>query len=62
MARRFLRYQEMVARGYFNNRMGAARAVASGYLPAPYELGENSIGWDETELEEFDRQRPPPKM
>jgi len=58
MVRRFLRYKEMVERGYFKTRPAAARAVAAGLLPAPYELGENSIGWAEDELDECDKNRP----
>jgi hypothetical protein len=56
MARRFARFKEMKARGYFNDRMAAARAVARGF-PAPYELGPNTIAWDLDEVEEFDGTR-----
>jgi predicted DNA-binding transcriptional regulator AlpA len=58
MVRQFLRYPEMITRGYFRNRMGARRAVQSGHLPAPYELGPNSIGWADDELDEVDAKRP----
>jgi len=57
MARRFARFKEMKERGYFNDRMAAARAVERGF-PAPYELGPNTIAWDLDEVEAYDKSRP----
>jgi predicted DNA-binding transcriptional regulator AlpA len=62
MPRKFIRFPEMVARGYFKTRPGADRAIAAGLIPPPYELGPNSIGWAEDELEAFDQKRPRRKV
>ena len=58
MARKWIRYREMKERGYFNNRPACNRAIAAGYIPAPVELGENTLAWDVDELAEFDAKRP----
>jgi predicted DNA-binding transcriptional regulator AlpA len=50
--RRFARFKEMKERGYFNDRMAAARAVQNGF-PAPIELGPNTLAWDLTEAEAY---------
>jgi predicted DNA-binding transcriptional regulator AlpA len=56
MARRLLRYEDLRLLGYWTNRMGVSRAVASGF-PQPVEIGPNSIGWWEDEVDEYDRDR-----
>jgi hypothetical protein len=47
VVRKFIRYREMKERGYFANRPACNRAIAKGYIPAPYELSENVIAWAE---------------
>ena len=62
MARRFVRFKELKARGIFNDRMDAARKVAAGF-PKPVELGPNTIAWDDEEVAAWlaSRPRPTPK-
>jgi hypothetical protein len=48
----------MLSSGRVKNRPGAARAIAAGYLPAPRQVGPNSIAWLRAELEENDRRLP----
>jgi hypothetical protein len=50
MARRFARFQQMKALGYFPNRMAEWRARQRG-APAPYELAPNTLAWD---IDEYD--------
>jgi predicted DNA-binding transcriptional regulator AlpA len=50
--KQFLRFGEMKERGYFSNRMAAARRIAEGF-PAPYELGPNTLAWDLDEVEAY---------
>jgi predicted DNA-binding transcriptional regulator AlpA len=52
MARRLLRYEDLVKLGYWRNRMGVTRAVAAGF-PKPVSIGPNSIGWFEDEVDEY---------
>jgi Prophage CP4-57 regulatory protein (AlpA) len=50
--RKFVRFKVLQERGIFNDRMAARRAVENGF-PAPYELGPNTIAWDEQEVEQY---------
>jgi hypothetical protein len=50
--RRFARFKEMQERGYFHDRVAAARAIDRGF-PAPLELGANTLAWDLDEVEAF---------
>jgi predicted DNA-binding transcriptional regulator AlpA len=49
---RLARFREMKERGFFNDRVAAARAVERGF-PAPRELGPNTIAWDLDEAEAY---------
>jgi predicted DNA-binding transcriptional regulator AlpA len=55
--RRFARFKEMKALGYFNDRTAAARAIERGF-PAPFELGPNTLAWDLDEVEAYIATRP----
>jgi predicted DNA-binding transcriptional regulator AlpA len=57
MTRRFARFKELKALGYFSNRMAAWRAVQNGFPPA-YELGPNTVAWDLDEVEAWLASRP----
>ena len=55
----------MIIRGYKNvaERIGKSRIqiyrdVKAGKFPAPIELGPNSVGWFEDEIDEFLASRP----
>jgi hypothetical protein len=49
------RYSFLVEAGYVNNRMTLQRRVNAGTFPPPYDLGENTRVWTDTDLEEVDR-------
>jgi predicted DNA-binding transcriptional regulator AlpA len=51
-------WPEMLASGRVKNRPGAARQIAAGLLPAPRQVGPNSIAWLRAELEENERNLP----
>jgi predicted DNA-binding transcriptional regulator AlpA len=56
-AMRLARFKEMKERGFFNDRVAAARAIERGF-PAPRELGPNTIAWDLDEAEAYVASRP----
>jgi hypothetical protein len=49
---RLARFKEMKERGYFHDRVAAARAMERGF-PAPRELGPNTLAWDLDEAEAY---------
>lgn len=52
-ARRFLSYADLEER-YGKSRVTIWRWVCAGLLPAPYEIGPNSRGFDSAEIEARD--------
>lgn len=54
--RRYLRFNDLVARGLFNNRTSLARAIRAGRFPGPVELGPNSKAWPLDEVEAYEAQ------
>ena len=51
--RRFLSYADLEER-YGKSRVTIWRWVRAGLLPAPYETGPNSVGFDSEEVDERD--------
>ena len=51
--RRFLSYADLEER-YGKSRVTIWRWVRAGLLPAPYETGPNSVGFDSDEVDERD--------
>ena len=57
MENRMLRAPEVMARTGLS-RVTIWRRVRAGTFPPPYELGENSIGWPESEITTWLANRP----
>ena len=57
METRMLRVPEVLARTGLS-RTTIWRRIRAGTFPAPIELGENSIGWPETEISAWLAERP----
>ncbi len=51
--RRFLSYADLEER-YGKSRVTIWRWIRAGLLPAPYEIGPNSVGFDSDEIQERD--------
>ena len=64
MARRFIRYKELLERDIVHSRTDVARRIKNDNFPAPYEFGPNSIAWDADEVEQWlsSRRRRRPKI
>lgn len=55
--KRIARYPDLKKRGITNSRVTLSRWIEKYGFPRPYQLGPNSIGWDEDEVDAWLEQR-----
>jgi predicted DNA-binding transcriptional regulator AlpA len=58
MARKFLRYKDLLEQGIFRSRMTMKRAVDRGDFPPGRLLSPNCRAWTEEERDEYIKNRP----
>ena len=51
----YRRLPDLIAAGYFRNRVTCERWIERGIFPPPVKIGPNTNAWSNDDLEEFDQ-------